>query len=234
VGAGDNLSGGIRPRSAGKIEASLWERQMQRSDSVLFVSGPIMMDGGVVLGCRPGREIPDERLVIGPNARLRSGTVIYLGTTIGEGFETGHNVVIREENRIGDQVSVWSNSVIDYGCTIGDNVRIHTGVYVAQFTTIEQDVFIAPGVMVANDLHPVCTECMQGPTIKAGARIGINATLLPRVVIGQRALVAAGAVVTCDVEPEAVVAGSPARVVGDIRKLVCRYGSKGMAYPGSL
>ena len=170
-------------------------------------------------------------LVIGPGARLRSGTMIYLGTTVGRDFETGHNVIIREENKIGDAVSIWANTVIDYGCTIGSKVKIHTGVYVAQFTTIEDDVFIAPGVKIANDLHPICTECMLGPTIESGARVGINATILPRIVIGENALVGAGAVVVRDVEPGTVVAGNPARVVGNVKDLDCIHGSKGKAYP---
>lgn len=102
---------------------------------------------------------------------------------------------------------------------IGSRVRIHTGVYVAQFTTIEDDVFLAPGVMIANDRHPVCKECLVGPTIKRGARVGINATLLPAVVIGEGALVGAGAVVTKDVPAGAVVAVNPARVVGQFDEL---------------
>jgi len=185
----------------------------------------------VLLGYPPAREIENRRLVVGPGARLRSGTVIYLGSAIGRDFETGHNVVVREENEIGDEVSIWSNSVVDYGCKIGSRVKIHTGVYIAQFTTIEDDVFLGPGVMIANDLHPICTECMLGPTIKVGARIGLNVTILPHVVIGENALVGAGAVVVRDVEPGTVVAGSPAKVLGMVKDLRCIYGSKGMAYP---
>ena len=57
----------------------------------------------------------------------------------------------------------------------------------------------APGVTIANDPHPVCTKCMQGPTIRKGARIGVNVTLLPLITIGENALVGAGSVVTADV-----------------------------------
>jgi acetyltransferase-like isoleucine patch superfamily enzyme len=96
---------------------------------------------------------------------------------------------------------------------------VHTGVYVAQFTIIEDDVFLAPGVMIANDRHPICRECMKGPTIKRGARVGVNATLLPEVVIGEDALVGAGAVVVKDVPPRTVVVGNPARVINTVDKL---------------
>ena len=156
----------------------------------------------------------DLTLEIGAHAVIRAFSVIYAGSRIGAHLATGHGAVIREENQIGDYLSIWNNSTIDYGCVVGDGVKIHTGVYVAQFTVIEDDVFLAPGVMIANDRHPTCAECMKGPTIKKGARIGINATLLPEVVIGEGALVGAGAVVTRDVPPGCVVIGNPARVVG--------------------
>jgi len=88
--------------------------------------------------CRP------TLLAIGPDARLRSGTVVYAGSTLGRRLETGHNVIIREETRVGNDVSIWSNSVIDYGCVIGDRVKIHANCYVSQYTELEDDVFLAP------------------------------------------------------------------------------------------
>ena len=121
-------------------------------------------------------------LVLGAGARLRSGTVLYDGTTIGRRLQTGHGVVIREGCEIGDDVSVWSNSVIDYGCRIGDRVKIHCNCYVAQYTELEDDVFLAPGVTIANDLYPGderSAQLMAGPRIGAGAQIGVNVTILP-------------------------------------------------------
>lgn len=167
-----------------------------------------------ILGEIPGRPIPSLALTVGPHAVVRAHSVIYAGCQIGSHLETGHGVVIREENRLGDHLSIWNNSTIDYGCVVGHRVRIHCNVYVAQFTVIEDDVFLAPGVMIANDRHPICKDCLKGPTIKRGARIGINATLLPEVIIGEGALVGAGAVVTKDVPAGAVVAGNPARIMG--------------------
>ena len=181
----------------------------------ILLASPNQIDPQAIVGAMPGRTIEDTSLEIGPHAAVRAFTVIYAGSRIGSHLETGHGSVIREENRIGDHLSIWNNSTIDYGCVIGNNVRIHTGVYVAQFTTIEDEVFLAPGVMIANDRHPICRECMRGPTIKRGARVGINATLLPEVVIGEGALVGAAAVVTRDVPAGMVVAGNPARVMGD-------------------
>jgi len=180
---------------------------------------PFQLDPRAVVGELPGRKIADLTLSIGPHAIIRSFSVIYAGSRIGAHLETGHGAVIREENRIGDDFSIWNNSTVDYGCVIGSRVRVHTGVYIAQFTVIEDDVFLAPGVMIANDRHPICRDCMRGPTIKRAARVGINATLLPEIVVGEAALVGAGAVVTRDVPARAVVVGNPARVVGTVDQL---------------
>ena len=180
---------------------------------------PFQLDPRAVVGELPGRKIADLTLSIGPHAIIRSFSVIYAGSRIGAHLETGHGAVIREENRIGDDFSIWNNSTVDYGCVIGSRVRVHTGVYIAQFPVIEDDVFLAPGVMIANDRHPICRDCMRGPTIKRAARVGINATLLPEIVVGEAALVGAGAVVTRDVPARAVVVGNPARVIGTVDQL---------------
>ena len=174
----------------------------------------ITADPGVLVGyplSRPGA----GPLVLGAGARLRSGTVLYDGTTIGRRLTTGHGVVIREGCEIGDDVSVWSNSVIDYGCRIGDRVKIHCNCYVAQYTELEDDVFLAPGVTIANDLYPGdkrSARLMSGPKIGAGAQIGVNVTILPYVRIGASALIGAGSVVTRDIPGGTVAFGNPAVV----------------------
>lgn len=178
----------------------------------------VIADADVVIGYPPDRKV-DDRLTLGPGARLRSGTVLYSGSTIGARLGTGHNVVIREECHLGDDVSVWSNSVIDYGCRIGNGVKIHTGCYVAQFSQIDDQAFLAPGVCFANDLYPgsaASAAAMRGPHIGAGAQLGVNVTVLPYVRIGAGALIGAGSVVVDDVEPGVVAVGTPARVVGRV------------------
>lgn len=152
-------------------------------------------------------------LVLGAGARLRSGTVLYDGSTIGRRLQTGHGVVIREGCEVGDDVSVWSNTVIDYGCHIGNRVKVHCNCYVAQYTELEDDVFLAPGVSIANDLYPGdhrSAQLMTGPRIGAGAQVGVNVTILPFVRIGAGALIGAGSVVTRDIPPAVVAFGNPA------------------------
>jgi acetyltransferase-like isoleucine patch superfamily enzyme len=173
------------------------------------------IDEGAILGYPPGRADKRGEVVLGEESKIRSGSVIYQGVTIGHRFETGHNVIIREENEIGDSVCVWTNTVVDYGCRIGNRVKIHSNCYVAQHTVIEDDVFIAPGVIFANDKYPVSSH-LEGPQVRRGARIGVNVTILPGVVIGEEALVGAGAVVTKDVPNRGVVVGNPARWVANV------------------
>jgi acetyltransferase-like isoleucine patch superfamily enzyme len=178
------------------------------------VIGPRSRIGPCVeLGCQTSRRIAPAPTRIGPGAVLRSHTVIYRNTRIGEALETGHHVVIREENVIGNRVWIWSHSTVDYGCRIGDRVRIHNHVYIAQQTVIEDDVFLGPGVVFANDRFPV-SDRLEGPVIGRGAAVGANATILPGVRVGERALIGAGSVVTKDVPDGMLAYGNPARVHG--------------------
>jgi acetyltransferase-like isoleucine patch superfamily enzyme len=185
------------------------------------IGAGLRADPDVTLGYPPARQV-SGRLVLGRDARLRSGTVLYSGSSIGARLETGHHVVIREQCEIGDDVSVWTGSVIDYGCRIGSSVKIHCNCYVAQFTEIDDGAFLAPGVTIANDLYPgspASQERMSGPSIGAGAHIGVNVTILPFARIGAGALVGAGATVTRDLPAGCVAFGNPAVVHGRVDEL---------------
>jgi len=183
-----------------------------------------ILESGVLLGVNPSKKLADPKLVIGHHPHLRSGTVVYLGSRIGNYLETGHHAIIREENKIGNHFSLWSNSIVDYACLIGNGVKIHSNCYIAQFTVIEDQVFIAPGVIVANDPHPGsinAIECMKGPTLKRGAQIGCNVTLLPHITVGEHSLVGAGSVVTKDIPAYSIAFGNPAKVVKKITEFEC-------------
>jgi acetyltransferase-like isoleucine patch superfamily enzyme len=184
----------------------------------------LQADPWVVIGERSGRPGVDHAGVLGAHAHLRRGTILYAGSVIDAHLETGHFVVVREQCRIGDDVSIWSHTVVDYGVTIGNHVSLHTELYLSQYTTIEDDVFCAPGVRFANDPHPVCGKCMLGPTIKRGARLGVGVVVNGGVTIGEGALVGAGSVVPRDIPAGLVAVGNPARVVGPVTALECPYG----------
>lgn len=184
-----------------------------------------MIDDYVIIG-KPPRNNKNGELatVIGRDAKIRSHTVIYSGVKIGDNLETGHGVLIRENSVIGDNVSIGTHSIVENNNLIGNNVRIHSQVFIPQNTVIEDDVWIGPNVVLTNDPHPPCAKCMRGPTIKKGAIIGANVTILPFVVIGEYALVGAGSLVVDDVPPKFVVTGFPAKVLKKIEDLKCRFG----------
>ncbi len=216
-----------------KIKSFQRRRPVIKFETAVKIDPPCDLDEGVILGNPPDREIENISSHLGANARIRSGSIIYAGVTIGANFQAGHHVLIREENHIGDNVSIWSNTVVDYGCKIGSGAKIHCNVYIPQFTTIENDVFIAPGCVFANDMHPGCPDfrdCMQGPTIKHGAKIGAGVTIIPKVTIGEYALIGAGSVITKDVPAYGVVTGNPARVSKSIGDLRCKSGRRNNPY----
>ena len=206
--------------------------QNPNNDGTINLGAGANIDPSVVLGYLPGRTV-DQILTIGPNARIREGTIIYTSCRIGANLETGHNVVIREENIIGNNLSIWSNSTIDGGCKIGCNVKIHSKVYIGQYSIIEDDVMLSPGVTLGSEMHPGCPnskDCMHGPCINKGAQVGINCTILPRVVIGEHSLIGAGSVVTRDIPAGVVAYGNPAQVMCDIGDINCLTGLRDKPY----
>ena len=112
---------------------------------------------------------------------------------------------------VGRGVAVENNT------SVGDGTKIQTGAYITAYVTIEEHCFIAPCVVTTNDNYMGRTaerfKHRRGATIRRGARVGANTTLLPGVEIGAEAFVAAGSIVTRDVPPATLVMGAPARVV---------------------
>jgi acetyltransferase-like isoleucine patch superfamily enzyme len=193
------------------------------------------IDPYVIIGRPPRGAAPGEFCtVLGSCCTLRSHTVIYAGNAIGDRFQTGHHVTIREHNTIGSDVSIGTGSVIEHHISIGNGVRIHSRAFIPEYTVLEDGCWIGPGVVATNALHPLCSrakDCMKGPTVRRGAKIGANVTLLPGVEIGAGALVGAGSVVVDDVPPGTVVAGNPARVVKRTSDLRCPAGLVSEPYP---
>lgn len=149
--------------------------------------------------------------ILGKNAVLRSGTIIYCDVIIGDQFQSGHNVLIREKTRIGDRVAIGTATVIEGTTTIGNDVNLQSMVYIPTNTAIGDHVFIGPNAVLTNDRYPPKgIGGLDGPVIKNGAAIGANATILPGVCIGKGALVAAGAIVTRDVPAHMLAIGAPA------------------------
>jgi acetyltransferase-like isoleucine patch superfamily enzyme len=182
------------------------------------VLGEFVLIGEPPRGCGPG----DLATVIGPDAFIRSHTVIYAGNKIGARFQTGHGALIREENTIGDDVSVGSHTVIEHHVTIGDGVRVHSNAFIPEFSILEAGSWVGPGVIFTNAAYPLSPSAksnLRGPHLLPGAKIGAGAVLLPGITIGRNALVGAGAVVVEDVPDGKVLVGNPARVIKDIAEI---------------
>ncbi|NLX49329.1 MAG: N-acetyltransferase [Methanospirillum sp.] len=152
-------------------------------------------------------------VILGRNATLRPGTVIYCDVEIGDDFQTGHNVLVREQTRIGDRVSLGTGAICEGCCTIGSDVSVQSMAFIPTNTVIGDRVFLGPHVVLTNDRYPPTgIGGLTGPVIEDGAAIGANATVLPGIRVGNGALVAAGAVVTRDVPPGMLAIGAPARL----------------------
>ena len=191
-------------------------------DGVRFGSDPDIGEF-VVIGSSPHDWVGGElETSIGPNALIRSHTVIYAGNTIGARFQTGHGALIREMNSIGNDVSIGSHSVVEHHVKIADGVRIHSNAFIPEFSELGDECWIGPNAVLTNARYPLsrtAKDSLQGPKIGARAVIGANATILPGVIIGDGALVGAGSVVTHNVATGLVVAGNPARVLSEVTSL---------------
>ena len=172
----------------------------------------------VIVGEAPrGRESGELRTIIGRGCVLRSHTVIYAGNRIGENFQTGHQVMVREENEIGDKVSIGTGSVVEHHVKIEDRVRIHSQAFIPEYSVLKKGCWIGPNVVLTNAKYPNQPETkskMAGVTIGENAVVGANATVLPGVVIGVGSVVGAGSVVVTDVPAGMVVYGNPAKIEG--------------------
>ena len=182
----------------------------------------------VIIGVPPrGKKDGELETIIGDNAVIRTHTVIYAGNVIGDDFQTGHAVMIRELNQIGNNVSIGTHSVVEHHVKMGNGVRIHSQAFIPEYCVLEDGVWIGPNVVLTNVYHPLCPkakECLKGPVLRKNAKIGANATILPDTTVGRNALVGAGSIVVDDVPDDKVVAGVPARIIKDIRDLTCPYG----------
>jgi acetyltransferase-like isoleucine patch superfamily enzyme len=156
----------------------------------------------------------DDFLCIAPSVKL--GRDVKLSR-----FINLYGCEIGDETKIGAFVEIQKNASVGKCCKISSHTFICEGV------TIEDNVFVGHGVMFINDSYPRATAAggslqteadwkVEKTVIKQGASIGSGATILANVCVGENAIVGAGAVVTKDVPPNAIVAGNPAKVFRQI------------------
>jgi acetyltransferase-like isoleucine patch superfamily enzyme len=149
--------------------------------------------------------------------------------TLGEGVTIFHKDLVNLYGcSIGGDTKIGAFVEIQKRASVGERCKISSHTFICEGVEIEDEVFVGHGVMFTNDRHPKAAN-LDGtlqteadwrvvPThVKRGAAIGSNATILCGITIGTNALIGAGSVVTKDVPDYAIVAGVPARIIGDVR-----------------
>ena len=161
-----------------------------------------------------------EPAVIGNDCLIGANVVIYVQCKIGMKNLIADMATIRENVTIGDYNIVGRGAAIENFCTIGNRNKFETNSYITAYSNVEDYCFVAPGTCTSNDNYmgrdPERYKHFKGVTIKTGGRIGVNATILPGVVIAEDTMIAGGAVVTRNTEPGKIYAGVPAMFFGDV------------------
>lgn len=157
----------------------------------------------------------DRHLSIGDHCSIGPSSTIYYDVIIGQNTLIGDGASIREKCRIGRECIISRCVTINYNTVIGNKTKVMDNTHITGNAVIGDNVFVSLLVGTANDnvVRGGYGGHVKGPTIEDGAVIGAGAILLPGVTIGGNSTVAAGAVVTKDVNPRALVAGAPARQI---------------------
>ena len=166
---------------------------------------------------------------------VHSSAVIDQPCSIGSGTKIWHFSHIMKNCVIGNNCSLGQNVFISSGVVFGNNVKVQNNVSVFNGVVCEDDVFLGPSAVFTNIVNPRSAISRKNEFIKTlvkkGASVGANATIICGNNIGEFALIGAGAVVTREVKPYALVAGNPARQLGWVSEFGHRlhFSEKGIA-----
>lgn len=193
-----------------------------------LIENNVRIDDNTVIGKLPMRSVnsifkDEEKLEacrIGSGCLIGAGTIIYAGCNIGEKTLVADLATIRENVNIGSKTIIGRGVAVENFCNVGSNCKLETNVYLTAYSDVEDYSFIAPGVVTSNDNFAARSKerykHFKGVTVKKGGRIGAQATILPGKIINEDGFVAAGSIVTKDVEKASIVAGNPAKKLREV------------------
>ncbi len=167
------------------------------------------------------KEQKDMSSSIDPTAKIHPLALVDSGCSIGAKTRVWAFAHILPGAEIGEDCNICDHTFVEGKVRIGNRVTIKCGVYLWDGIVVEDDVLIGPNATFTNDLYPrskLYPDAYPVMTLKKGCSIGANATILPGLTIGEQAMIGAGAVVTKDVPPKALVVGNPARIVRYLEK----------------
>ncbi|MFX1516159.1 MAG: DapH/DapD/GlmU-related protein [Promethearchaeota archaeon] len=167
--------------------------------------------------------------IIGKNNHIRPFTIIYEESELESDVETGTNVVIRENCKIGSGSIIGSGTILDSGVSIGREARIQSSNFIPPKITLGNNIFLGPGVRFANDPYPVSNK-LTSTLVEDNVIVGIGAIILAGITIGENAIIAAGSIVTKNVTKNDVMMGTPARRVMSRKE----YDAKQKEYESSI
>ena len=180
------------------------------------------------IGYSNGRE--KGPLKIGRNSKIRSHSILYAGSEIGENLVTGHHVTIRENMKIGVNFQLGTLSDLQGESTIGDYVKTHSHIQIAQYSKLGNYIWIFPYAFLANDPHPPSDEVTKGPEISDFAVLSVHCIIFPHIKVGRGAVVGAGCVLTHNLPDDQIAVGNPGRIIGPTSKVKIK-GTDKPAYP---
>ena len=165
--------------------------------------------------------------------QIHETAIIDEGAEIGEGSRVWHWVHICGGARIGENCSFGQNVFVGNDVVIGNNCKVQNNVSIYDAVELEDDVFCGPSMVFTNVLNPraavIRKDEYRRTLVRKGVTIGANATIVCGVTLGEYSFIAAGAVITRDVEPYALMAGVPAKQVGWMNE----HGDRVSARPGA-
>ena len=194
----------------------------QSTETVSFfpnvhVGKNVVFHDWIVVGLPPKGAAPGElETVIEDGAVIRSNTIIYAGSRIGSGFQTGQRAVLGPGLEIGANCSVGNSSVLLGYARLGNGAKVHGHSTIGNFSILQEKSWVGPYCLLDGNAQ-------SPPIIAAGAILGARVYVAAGVRVGERSLIAAGTILKQDVPPYRLVAGNPPRALRDIGRLTCPY-----------